>query len=38
MKLDDLFNDAAVMGVPTAQATYLDKSEGAQDAQGDHCV
>jgi hypothetical protein len=38
MDLNDLFDGDAVMGVPTAQAVYLDKSEGAQDAQGDHCV
>lgn len=38
MDLNELFDDVAVTGVPTAQGVYLDKSEGHQDAQGDHCA
>jgi hypothetical protein len=37
MELSTLFDDAPVTGVPTAQAVYLEKSEGHQGNQGDHC-
>jgi hypothetical protein len=38
MELNELFVDVALVGVPTVQGVYLDKSEGHQDAQGDHCT
>jgi hypothetical protein len=38
MTFDEIFEDEAVMAVPSAASEYNRKAPGHQDANGDHCA
>jgi hypothetical protein len=38
MAFDEIFDEDAVMAVPSAASEYNRKAPGHQDANGDHCA